>query len=66
MPMLAGYQPEVAPVVGGSPFVPSQYQVRPPTTRRERHVYDRFPRLIAACTIRRSFITLAYLYRAHL
>lgn len=57
MPILAGYQPEVAPKAHVSPFVPTQYQVRPPTTRCERRTYDRFPRLTASCIICRSFIT---------
>ena len=59
MPILADYQPEVAPKAPSSPFVPTQYQVRPLTTRRERRTYDRFPRLAASCIIRRSLITIS-------
>ena len=62
MPILAGYQPEVAPKASGSPFVPTQYQVRPPTNPCERRTYDRIPRLVAPCIIRRPCITLANRY----
>jgi hypothetical protein len=56
MPILAGYQPEVAPKAHVSPFVPTQYQVCPLTSRCESHTYDRFPRLTAPRIIRCGFI----------
>lgn len=55
MPVFVSYQPEVAPSIPPSPFSPTQYQVRSPTTRIERRTYDRFPRLTAPYIICRSF-----------
>lgn len=56
MPVFVSYQPEVAPSIPPSPFSPTQYQVRSPTTRIEHRTYDRFPRLTAPYIICRSFI----------
>lgn len=65
MPILITYQPEVAPKASVSPFVPTQYQVCPPTSRCESHTYDRFSRLTAPCIIRRSSIPFVIQYHPH-
>ena len=46
MQIQADYQPEVAPRVHTSPFAPSQYQVRPSTTRCEPALTTAFPALL--------------------
>ena len=45
MPILTDYQPEATSGAHASPFMPTQYQVRPPTTRYELRTDNRFPAL---------------------